>query len=121
MNRKSILSVAVFCLCAFNVHAEDYEAISPDGKLKIKLQVDKGTKYEVWSGDKQLISPSSIGLNLADGRIVGNGTVKSVQRNSVDQTIDVLIGKNKTLREAYNELILTFNEDYDLVVRAYDE
>ena len=121
MNRKSILSVAVFCLCAFNVHAEDYEAISPDGKLKIKLQVDKGTKYEVWSGDKQLISPSSIGLNLADGRIVGNGTVKSVQRNSVDQTIDGLIGKNKTLREAYNELILTFNEDYDLVVRAYDE
>lgn len=121
MNRKSILSIAFFCLCALGVQAEDYEAVSPNGKLKIKLQVDNGTKYEVWSGDKQLISPSTIGLNLADGKVVGGGTVKSVQKNHVDQTIDVLIGKNKTLREAYNELVISFNENYDLVVRAYDE
>lgn len=121
MNRKSILSIAIFCLCALGAQAEDYEAVSPNGRLKIKLQVDNGTKYEVWSGDKQLISPSAIGLNLADGRVVGGGTIKSVQKNNVDQTIDVLIGKNKTLREAYNEIVLSFNENYDLVVRAYDE
>ena len=52
---------------------------------------------------------------------MGGGTVKSTTTNHVDQTIDVVAGKNKTLREAYNELLISFNENYDLLVRAYDE
>ena len=60
--------------------------------MKIKLRVDNGTTYEVWHGDKQLIAPSSIGLNLSNGTIVGGGTVKSTTTNHVDQTIDVVAG-----------------------------
>ena len=121
MNRKSILSLLLLFLCTFGVQAEEYETTSPNGTLKIKLRVDNGTTYEVWHGDKQLIAPSSIGLNLSNGTIVGGGTVKSTTTNHVDQTIDVVAGKNKTLREAYNELLISFNENYDLLVRAYDE
>ena len=121
MNRKSILSLLLLFLCTFGVQAEEYETTSPNGTLKIKLRVDNGTTYEVWHGDKQLIAPSSIGLNLSNGTIVGGGTVKSTTTNHVDQTIDVVAGENKTLREAYNELLISFNENYDLLVRAYDE
>ena len=117
MNRKSILSLLLLFLCTFGVQAEEYETTSPNGTLKIKLRVDNGTTYEVWHGDKQLIAPSSIGLNLSNGTIVGGGTVKSTTTNHVDQTIDVVAGKNKTLREAYNELLISFNENYDLSMR----
>lgn len=121
MNRISILSVLLLLFCSCGVQAEEYETTSPNGKLKMKVQVNNGTTYEVWHDDKQLIAPSSIGLNLSNGTVVGGGTVKSVATNSVDQTIEVVAGKNKTLREAYNELLISFNENYDLVVRAYDE
>ena len=121
MNRKLILSSLFIFFCLWNIQAEEYETMSPNGMLKIKLRIDKGTTYEIWHGNEQLIASSPIGLNLSNGMIIGGGTVKNVTRNVVDQTIEVIAGKNKTLREAYNELLISFTEDYDLLVRAYDE
>lgn len=119
---KTFIYLVLFCLCSVStLQAKKYEAVSPDGKLKVKLEIDRGTKYEVWHRNKQLIMPSSIGLHLADGRVIGNGSVKSTKKRKVNQVIDVPIGKNKTLQEAYNELTISFNENYDLVIRAYDE
>ena len=103
MNKKSIIYFIFFGLCSLNIlQVKEYETGSPNGKLKIKLHVNKGTEYEVWYNNKQLILPSSIGLNLADGRIIGYGNVKGVKRRKINQTIDVPIGKNKILHDAYN-------------------
>ena len=122
MNKTKLLQLTLLlCFSISSVFAADYEVISPDSKLKIKLQVDNGTAYEIWHGNTQLITLSSIGLNLSDGTIIGAGTVKATQTNNVNNQIDVLIGKNKTLTEAYNELIIEYNENYSLIVRAYNE
>ena len=118
-NRNLFLFIALFC--SLSIWANDYELISPNGQFKIKLHINNGTQYEIWAGESQLIQPSTIGLNLNDGTVIGRGTVKETKRNSVNSVIDVPIGKNKTLAEVYNELIIHFNENYDLVVRAYDE
>ena len=118
-NRYQLLFIAFFCV--LSVQAVDYDVISPDERLKIKINVNDGTQYEIWHEQTQLIAPSTIGLNLANGMIVGKGTVKSAESSSVDREIDVLIGKNASLRDAYNELTISYNEGYDLVVRAYNE
>ena len=118
-HKKLLLLFALFC--SFSLWAADYEVTSPNEKFKIKLHINNGTQYEIWAGETQLISPSIIGLNLGNGMVIGEGTIKDVERNSVNDVIEVLIGKNKTLDEVYNELIIHFNENYDLVVRAYDE
>lgn len=109
----------VFCFSA--AFAVQYEVVSPDNVQKIKLNIDNGTTYELWHGETQLINASAIGLNLSDGRIIGAGTVKNTEIHNVNDQIDVLIGKNKTLTEAYNELVIGFNEGYNLIVRAYNE
>lgn len=103
------------------VAAADYEVVSPDNKLKIILHIDNGTTYEIYHGENKLISPSSIALHLDDKRIIGGGSVKETERRSVDEIIEVPIGKNKSLNEVYNELTIRFEENYDLVVRAYNE
>ncbi|MFT3739649.1 MAG: glycoside hydrolase family 97 catalytic domain-containing protein [Breznakibacter sp.] len=121
MGRFSFLSLTIFLLCVPYVQAADYEVVSPDNQLKIKLHVDGGTTYEVWYGETRLIAPSAIGLNLSGGTVVGAGTVKSIQTQSADNELEVLIGKNKTIKEAYNELVVEFNESYSLIVRAYNE
>ena len=123
MDKKKICYLILLCLFSLSctLQAEKYETVSPDGKLKIKLKIDNGTQYEVWYDHTQLILPSSIGLHLADGRVIGNGNVKSAKKRKVDQTIDVPVGKNKVLQDAYNELTISFTDNYDLVVRAYDE
>ena len=120
MDKKKISYLILLCLFSLSctLQAEKYETVSPNGKLKIKLKIDKGTQYEVWYDNTQLILPSPIGLHLADGRVIGNGSVKSVKKRKVNQTIDVLVGKNKELQDTYNELTVSFNDSCDLVVRA---
>lgn len=122
MNQKTIICLLFFCLCSFGiVQAKKYETVSPDGKLKIKLQIDKSTQYEVWYDNHQLLLPSSIGLHLSDGRVIGNGSVKSTKKRKVNENINVPIGKNKVLQDTYNELTVSFTDNYDLVVRTYNE
>ena len=95
MDKKKISYLILLCLFSLSctLQAEKYETVSPNGKLKIKLKIDKGTQYEVWYDNTQLILPSPIGLHLADGRVIGNGSVKSVKKRKVNQTIDVLMMK----------------------------
>jgi len=121
MMKKIFSFFFVSILSISTLFAAEYEVISPNGVLKIKLSINNGTTYEVWHGQTQLINTSSIGLNLASGMIIGAGTVKNTQTKSVNNLIDVAIGKNRTLTEAYNELIVEFNENYNLIVRAYNE
>ncbi|MGB4414650.1 MAG: glycoside hydrolase family 97 catalytic domain-containing protein [Paludibacter sp.] len=121
MLKRIVLYFFVSTLFVSTVFAAEYEVVSPDNVLKIKLRVDNGTTYEVWHGQTQLINSSSIGLNLSNGMIIGAGTVKSTQTRSVNNQLEVKIGKNKTLTEAYNELTIEYNENYKLIIRAYNE
>lgn len=103
------------------IYSSEYEVISPDNLLKIKLNVNNGVTYEISHATTTLILPSKIGLNLSDGMIVGAGTIKNTTTNSVNNVVEPVFGKNKVIAELYNELIISFNENYDLVVRVYNE
>lgn len=121
MNKYLFFTLFLLIGTFATMRAVDYEVVSPNSLIKIKLNIDGGTTYEIWHGDKQLIKSSAIALNLSDGRVIGAGSIKNSTTNSVDNQVDVVIGKNKTLKEAYNELIVEYNENYKLIVRAYDE
>jgi len=119
--RKSIIILSLIFFSAVNVIAAGYEVKSPDEKMEIIVTVDNGTQYEIRYGEAQLIAPSPIGLNLNDGTVIGKGTVKNTESLSVNDSVQVLIGKDKSIPEIYNELTIHFNENYDLIVRAYNE
>jgi alpha-glucosidase len=122
MKRYLFLGIYLCFACIIStVQAEVYDVSSPDNRLKIKLTISNGTRYEIQYDETQLITSSPIGLNLENGTVIGAGTVKETRTRSVNNPLDVFIGKNKTLTEAYNELLVNFNENYDLIVRAYDE
>lgn len=118
--RLSILLLAVGWMM-FAFAANDYVLSSPNGKLKIRLTTTHGTCFEVWCNNQQLLLPSSIGLRLSDGTVVGNDAVTAVNQTTVNDKIDVPFGKNRVLNESYNQLVLSYGKDYDLVVRAYNE
>lgn len=121
MAQKIMLSLAVFFCWTFVLKAEEYKLSSPDKKLEVKLRVEGRTEFEVWYDKVKLVEPSVIGMNLSDGCHVGGDPVTSVKKDRVNRKIDVVAGKNKTLKEAYNEIVLSYGTDYDLVVRAYNE
>ena len=118
MTKKIILSLIVlFCLSGV-LRAEEYGVFSPDKKLEVRLRVDGQTMFEVWYNREKMVGSSAIGMHLSDGRTVGADAVTSVKKKRVNGKIDVVVGKNKTLKESYNEIVLSYGKDYDLVVRA---
>ena len=55
-------------LISWSISAKTYEVISPDGSLKTEVSVADGkVVYSVMKDGKEMISPSLIGMQLADG------------------------------------------------------
>jgi alpha-glucosidase len=117
----------ILCLCLLAglwsaAHAQEYNVTSPDGSLTIHLDVATDIRYAVAKNGTPVITSSPIGLTLSTGLVVGsNATVKSTEAVGVDEPIERLYGKNDGLRDHYNQLRIDFEENYSLIVRAYDE
>ncbi len=105
-----------------SMKAENYDLLSPNGALKIKIDVTEQVRYEVFYNDIALLTPSVVSMSFNNDIEAGvNGTVKSTGEKSIRETIPVLIGKNATLDDHYNELRIDFTQQYALVFRAYDD
>ncbi len=117
-----ILFVVPAVFLAIGCYAQQYEVVSPDGMLKLSLNIGTSTEYSVSYDDTPLINPSAIALALNQGLILGeNATVLNTATREVNDMITPLYGKNATLSEHFNELTINFTQDYSLILRAYDE
>ena len=108
-------------LISWSISAKTYEVISPDGSLKTEVSVADGkVVYSVMKDGKEMISPSLIGMQLADGTSY-DGSVRFVKadRSSMDRVLEAKFYKKSQVQEKYNQLTLRF-KTYDLVFRAYD-
>jgi alpha-glucosidase len=119
-NALSFLLLFLF-FCLPQLQAEDYDVVSPDGRLKFTLHSNNGLTYDLRYDDRQLLAASEIGLKLEDGTIIGAAAVSAAYSSVVNREINVPIGKNKTLAEEYNQLELHFGVSYNLIIRAYNE
>jgi alpha-glucosidase len=113
----------IFILSAFGRHiaAQTYIVRSPDKNLRFELSVKDSITYAVKYKNKELIWPSAIALVL-DKTTLGSGAkVLSTKSITVNKLISPLYGKVSVLKDNYNELTITFANDYKLLLRAYNE
>ncbi|MDR0713733.1 MAG: hypothetical protein LBF89_05685, partial [Bacteroidales bacterium] len=71
---KKLFFACFFGFFLQTANAVDYHVLSPNGRLRINLHINNDVQYEIRFGTTQLLSPSVIGLNLEDGRVIGQGT-----------------------------------------------
>ncbi len=101
---------------------KQFEIKSPDGKLTARIDIGDKIMYSVSYENQTIILPSPIAMELAGGTIWGtNAVVRKSKQNTVDQVLIPLYGKRKTIRDHYNELVITFKGNYTLTARVYDE
>ncbi len=103
--------------------ATDYDLLSPDKKITVKVQVTNTLQWSVAYNNEALLLPSTIRMQLGDGLVLGQSPVlKKQQRNTVNQVIDAVVPvKYKHIAEQYNELRLTFKGNYSVCFRAYND
>ena len=106
------------------------EASSPDGKLKVELDLSGEGRlaYRVLRNGKPLVGDSRLGFILRNGRQLLRGlTLETQASRSFDETWEQPWGERRFVRNHYNELrarIAESNHDrrrFDVVVRVFDD
>jgi len=96
---------------------------SPDHKTTVRIQTDKQIRYSITVDNVEVLLPSEISMTVVGKGTLGNkGRVVSVHRQSVDEElVPVVPTKSNVVRNHYNELTLTFDGDFGVIFRAYDD
>lgn len=96
-----MLSIA---LCA---SAKTYDLTSPDGKVKVAVEIGEGIEYSLSYGDEEILAPSQIGLEFKGKPL--SYSVRKVSRRTIDQMHYAIVPvKAKENREHCNELKIAF-------------
>jgi glucan 1,4-alpha-glucosidase len=102
----------MFILLCYMVGAQQIQ--SPDGQLSLTFELKAGVPYYSLNyKDKAVVKPSSLGLELFNdqlGLMNGFSLAKS-ETSNFDETWKPVWGEYKQIRNNYNELAITLNQD----------
>ena len=120
--KKTLFAALAACagaLCAVET------LVSPDGTLRVDVEVEKGLSWSATRKGAALVLPSRLGLDVIDQKPWGGFRLKKAARRTLDETWTTRLYRKETVRDHANELALDL-EDADgrlltLVFRAYDE
>ena len=111
MTRK-IQLFFIFILLCYMVGAQQIQ--SPDGQISLTFEVKAGVPYYSLNyKDKAVVKPSSLGLELFNDQLgLMNGfTLAKSETSTFDETWKPVWGEYKQIRNHYNELAVTLNQD----------
>jgi alpha-glucosidase len=123
----SVLVGAILLVCSTGVAAAGAARAvrSPDGKIAVTIHTDGPLGYSITVDGKPALLRSRLGLELADGVKLGEkSAVESEKRSSGDNHWVNDFGKNRNVRDHYNQLDLTLKEGdrtFGVLARAYDD
>lgn len=115
------LSLLLIIPCiAFSQH-QPLTLTSPDERITVTVELKDKLYYSITHENDVVLAPSAIGMQLSDGTSFGDKPVLRKSRaNKVERIVDAYFYKKNKIQDEFNELILTFKGDYDVIFRAYD-
>lgn len=121
MKKLSLLSL--LCISTFSI-AFSQTLESPNGNLKMEfsLEIQGVPTYSLTYKGKEVIKSSSLGLKLKDDEhsLLNNFKVVDMENSNFDETWEPVWGEEKEIRNHYNELAVTLNQqdsDMQIVLR----
>lgn len=104
------LSLVLILLASRSLFAQVVS--SPDGNLSLTFAVSEGVpSYQLSYKQKQVITPSKLGIETADVPSFLSGfTISNRAQLSVNDTWSPVMGEQKVIRNQYNELLVTLTQ-----------
>ncbi len=113
----------LFLTTLFSQAASHTQQISsPDGKLKLTVEIGDIIRWSVQDDKQIFIAPSPLSLTLANNEIWGvHPKLQKVNKQSADNIITSPFYKKSQVIDQYNQLTLKFKGNWALVFRAYND
>lgn len=103
-------------------YAQSYTISSPDGKINLQVNVADDIQWSVSLNKINVISPTSVSMEIGKEVLGKNPRLRSGKTREVRQEIKSEVPlKSASVKDHYNELLLTFRDNYILAFRAYDD
>lgn len=120
---KIIFLLILSCITINTFSQKDYELLSPDKTIQVKINTNNQLTYSIYIDNKQILDSSIINMNLSNNTTLPNNLkIQSTKSNSVNETIVAQISSNrKNFPNIYNELTISFKNNFTLIFRAYND
>ena len=122
---RKIYALLFLAMTAHSVVAQkskQYYVKSPDGNLRVTVDVGAKINWSVRKGDETVIAPSAMSLTLGNGDVLGgHPKILSAKTASVSEVIKTPVYKKKSIDDNYNQLTLQCKGDYGVIIRAYND
>ena len=119
--RRYFLLVVCLCLASLLRAQNKLELISPNGELKVSLNLSDKIYYSIDYNGDVLLKDNTLQLTLRNQVLGENPKLRRQKRTSVDEQLTPIVPlKYAKVNNRYNQLLLTF-KDYAVEFRAFDD
>ncbi|QYJ91537.1 glycoside hydrolase family 97 protein [Shewanella halotolerans] len=120
---KQLMLAGVLTLPSALAVGETYQLSSPDGSILVDVIAEEQLSYRVSVDGQTILAPSHIAMTFADGTALGNAPqVVEVKHSAIsEQLTPVVKVRTAKIDNQYNQLSLSFKDNYRVEFRAFDE
>lgn len=102
--------------------AQFKELRSPDGRIRVQVNLKDSITYSVDVDGQTVLTPSAIDMMVNGRSLTTRAPLKKTHYRTVASTIQSPVPeKRSVIPDHYNELSLSFSSSFSLVFRAYDD
>ena len=117
-----IILIALLCLCGKEISAREIKVQSPDGKLKVNIELKDKIYYSVYSGKDLLLDNCSLSMTLNDEVLGEQPKLQAMKRGKIDESIKREIPlKNAIVENHCNTLYLKMRGNYAIEFRVFNK
>ncbi len=124
MKRYPVIIVMAL-LCQFSSYAQKarvYEALSPDGSVKLRVEAGPKLLWSVQHKGTDVIMPSAISLQTAEGENIGdNARVISAKTTAINTSFNAINYRKSVVNDKCTQLTIICRGNYGLIFRVYDD
>ena len=122
MHKRILTSLVLASFSLLISLASDFTVTSPNGRLTAIVEDNGALMFSVRLDGVALMSPSFIGLTLADGTTIGrNGHIGFMRKSVVTDDTDAPFYRQRHIHTTANQIDIKMKGGFGLQVRAYDE
>ena len=98
------------------------ELTSPDGNIRISINVKGELSYNIAYQEDLLLENCQIGIQVNGKKIGTNPKLRNAKRKMIKEILNPVVPfKFSTIKNEYNQLLLTFGENYSVEFRVYND
>jgi alpha-glucosidase len=109
--KKQLNLTLLLSIITFSISAKEYQVLSPDKKITVKISVDNEIRYSVHFVNSVVIEPSTVSFNFSQAPPLGKDVeVLSDKSFIIDETWKPVLKRFVSIRNNCNGLILEMKE-----------